>query len=79
MFGRKETHVGAYSAMFIAGAAVGAALALLFAPMPGRKLQKQLKTKIADSKDTLEDLGESFEAVVAGVQDAARSVQKKFR
>ena len=79
MFERRENHTIRYAAMFAAGAVVGAAVALLFAPMPGRKLQKELKHKWNDGKDTLEDFTENFESVMAGVQDAARTVQKKFR
>jgi gas vesicle protein len=79
MFGRRENHTVRYVAMFAVGAAVGAAVALLFAPMPGRKLQRRLRNTWKDGKGTLEDLGENFESVMAGVQDAARTVQKKFR
>ena len=46
MFFKKSTPVKTFSKFFftfVAGAAVGAATGLLFAPKPGKKLQKELK------------------------------------
>ncbi|HSP15080.1 MAG TPA: YtxH domain-containing protein [Thermoanaerobaculia bacterium] len=47
MFGRKN-HFWAYALFVLLGGVIGAGVALLFAPMPGRKLQKQLKDVIDD-------------------------------
>lgn len=45
---RKKNRFGVYTTMFVLGAVAGAAVALLYAPMTGRKLQKQLKEVIDD-------------------------------
>jgi len=51
MFFKKESPVakfGKFFFTFAAGAAVGAAAGLLFAPKTGKKLQKELKSGIED-------------------------------
>ncbi len=53
MFARK-TPFGFYSLYFILGAAIGGAVALLFAPTTGRKLQKQLKDVIDDQVENVQ-------------------------
>ncbi|HVS31668.1 MAG TPA: YtxH domain-containing protein [Thermoanaerobaculia bacterium] len=52
MFGRK-TPYGFYSLFFFIGTALGAAVALLFAPTTGRKLQKQIKEVIEDKVEVM--------------------------
>ncbi len=64
---------------FVLGALTGAAIALLFAPMPGKKLQRQIRNKWEDGKDNLDSVVESFESVVDGVQDAAKNVKAAAR
>lgn len=55
---------------FVAGAASGAALALLFAPMTGKKLKK----KIAGvSEDVFEKVEDGVQQVQASVRRLARS------
>lgn len=78
MFQRKTSSTK-YGLAFLAGGIVGAAIALWFAPMTGRKLQRQIRSKWAEGKDNFEGLAENIEHVVAGVQDAARTVQAKAR
>jgi gas vesicle protein len=39
---------------FAAGVSIGASVALLFAPMTGRKMQKQVKDVIDDQVDNLQ-------------------------
>ncbi len=53
MFGRKN-RFWAYSFFLLAGGAIGAGVALLFAPMTGRKLQKQLKNVIDDQVENVQ-------------------------
>ena len=51
MFFKKEKPVvkfGKFFLTFVAGAAVGAAAGLLFAPQTGKKLQKELKNGLDD-------------------------------
>jgi gas vesicle protein len=63
MFGRREPSFNVYSVLtFIIGALAGAAVALLYAPTTGRKLQRQIKEAL---KDALEDQ-------VENVQDAVK-------
>ena len=45
---------GKVTAALLIGVAVGAASALLFAPMTGRKMQKQLKTVMDDGVENVE-------------------------
>jgi gas vesicle protein len=54
MFFKKQSPVakfGKFFFTFVAGAAVGAAAGLLFAPQPGKKLQKELKDGFEDLKE----------------------------
>lgn len=83
---RKESRLRAFSRgalVFIAGAAVGAAVALLYAPKPGRKLQKDLRNGWDDLTDKLRTALEGpVETIAAGVKDAAEAVEeaaKKIR
>jgi len=54
MFFKKQSPVakfGKFFFTFVAGAAVGAAAGLLFAPQAGKKLQKELKDGFEDLKE----------------------------
>ena len=54
MFFKKQSSVakfGKFFFTFVAGAAVGAAAGLLFAPQTGKKLQKELKSGLEDLKE----------------------------
>jgi gas vesicle protein len=48
MFTKKSSSFGKFFFTFVAGVAVGAAAGLLFAPKPGKKLQKDLKEGFED-------------------------------
>ena len=62
MFGRKPNY-WMYSLFLLLGGVIGAGVALLFAPMPGRKLQKQLK-------DVIDEQVENVQTVVRKVVNA---------
>ena len=47
---------GKVTVAFLLGAAAGAATALLYAPMTGRKLQKQLRNVVDDQVDHVEKM-----------------------
>jgi gas vesicle protein len=79
MFDNEDTRFASFAATFALGALVGAAVALIFAPMPGKKMQRQIRNKWEDGKDSLESVVENFESVVEGVQNAAKSVKTAAR
>jgi gas vesicle protein len=55
MFGRKKKNHAAASALFFTlGAVAGAAIALLYAPTTGKKLQKQLRAVVDDQVENIE-------------------------
>lgn len=56
MFGRKENRFAKLTFTFVAGAVVGAAVALLYAPMTGKKMQRQVKDVIDDQMDNVEKM-----------------------
>jgi gas vesicle protein len=58
MFGRKSTLPG-FLITFGAGFITGAALALLYAPMPGKKMQKKVVDMTDKVIDKVDDLQES--------------------
>lgn len=55
MFGRKPSPFNRYSLIALTiGAAAGAGIALLFAPKPGRKLQRQLRNAIGEGVENVQ-------------------------
>jgi gas vesicle protein len=61
MFGRREPTFNIYSLLtFIIGALAGAAVALLYAPTTGRKLQRQLKDALDDQVENVQDAVKKF-------------------
>jgi gas vesicle protein len=69
--------------IFVAGAAVGAAVALLYAPKSGRKLQRDLREGLVDLTGRFRTAVEGpVETIAAGVKEAAEAVEeaaKKIR
>ncbi len=69
---------------FLAGAAVGAAVALLFAPKTGRELRKMIRDKTAEGGDYVKDAGrdiygkgrELYERGRELAEDAAELIDK---
>jgi gas vesicle protein len=66
MFNKKSSF-RSYALTFGLGAAVGAALALLYAPMTGRRMQR----KVADATDKMRNVVEDS---VGNVQNVLRKV-----
>ena len=61
MFGRKENKFGKYALTFALGAITGAAVALLYAPYPGKKMQKKVTDVTGKVLDAVEDQYENIE------------------
>lgn len=61
---KKENRVTSYSVTFITGAIVGAAVALLFAPKPGKKFQKDVKEFAEDSAENIQNFVKSVKKAV---------------
>lgn len=76
MFGRTSP-VGKYILMFALGAVTGAAVALLYAPMTGRKMQKRVgdvTDKVMDATDkVLDRVEENIENVQHFVKKIANA------
>jgi gas vesicle protein len=69
MFTRKENLFGKYALAFGIGAIAGAAVALLFAPFPGKKMQK----KVSNATERVLDV---VEEQVGNVQSVVRKISK---
>ena len=76
MFERKPP-VGKYLLFFALGAVTGAAVALLYAPMPGKKMQKKVSDvtdKVIDATDkVLDRMEENIENVQHFVKKMANA------
>ena len=63
------------------GAAAGAGIALLYAPVSGKETRKLIRRKAEDARDTVVEAGEQVRDRVAeageSVADAAREVYRK--
>ncbi len=57
MFDRKKNSSLTFVWFFVSGAVTGAAVALLFAPMTGKKMQKRLTDATEKVMTRVEDLG----------------------
>lgn len=62
--------------IFLGGAAIGAAVALLLAPESGEKTRRRIKRFYEDEKDKLAD---AYQHVRDGVEDEARKIGKKVK
>ena len=68
--------VGGYLAAFAIGAALGAGIALLYAPRSGRETRDLLASKARDLKDKAEDaLNDAKEMIVEKKAELAAAVQ----
>jgi gas vesicle protein len=70
-------------AWFVAGAVIGAGVALLFAPQSGAETRRQLKRKARHlrqvAEDGLEDLGERFEEGKERLRETVREGAHRVR
>jgi gas vesicle protein len=69
MFTKKRSF-GSYAVVFGIGAAVGAAVALLYAPMTGRKMQRRVADASEKVKDVVEDSVGNVRSVLRKVANA---------
>ncbi|HEX3940706.1 MAG TPA: YtxH domain-containing protein [Acidobacteriaceae bacterium] len=69
-------------AIFLAGAALGAAVALAYAPQSGDKTRRQVKRSLDDAsdyvKDTTEDLGKHAKRVYNVAKETASDVASRI-
>lgn len=70
MFTRKESRFGSYALAFGIGAIAGAAVALLFAPFPGKKMQKKVTNATERVLDAVEEQVENVQSVVRKISKA---------
>ena len=66
----EEKNIGGMLVAFLAGSVVGAALALLFAPISGAETRKKIKSASIDVKD------KALEKVEAAKSEASRLVER---
>lgn len=83
---RKTSNFEYFALGFIAGMAVGGAIALLGAPKSGRLLRRDLKRNLEDASDVvrdkvedqMRDLQESLRDVESTLKDVAAKVRQKI-
>jgi len=64
IFRKKQNLIPLYSFTFVAGALVGAAVALLYAPKPGKKFQKDVKEFAEESAENIQNFVKGVKKVV---------------
>lgn len=62
--------------LFLSGAVIGAATALLLAPESGERTRRRVKRFIEDEKDKLVD---TYQDVRAKIEDQAEKIEKKIK
>jgi gas vesicle protein len=83
---RKNANFEYFALGFIAGMAVGAAVALLGAPKSGRLMRRDLKRNLEDASeavrdkigDQMRDLQENLRDVESALKDVASKVRQKI-
>jgi gas vesicle protein len=69
MFNKKNSF-GSFALTFALGAVAGAAVALLFAPMTGKKMQKKVADATERVKDVVEDSVDNVQNLLRKVANA---------
>jgi gas vesicle protein len=76
--GDRGTSVGAIFISFLAGAAVGSGLALLFAPKSGREMREQIKDLTDDAVDKIREYSrDAQEKIKSTLEDGKEIVKEK--
>jgi gas vesicle protein len=79
---KDESHAGSTVISFLAGGLVGAGLALLFAPKPGRELRKDIADIAADAREkaaAVVDQGKDlYEGSVTAVKSALGAAKTAY-
>jgi gas vesicle protein len=69
--------------MFFTGAALGASVALLYAPQTGDRTRRHLKRRAREAQDYLEDVGEDIREKSRDLREAAdeavRTLERKVK
>jgi gas vesicle protein len=74
-----ETQVFNFIAGLVLGAVIGAGIAVLTAPQPGRKTRKRVRKVAGELRRTAGDRWEELSDDVKGkVEDAAKGARKRF-
>jgi len=76
MADRKASSIEYFALGFVAGMAVGAAVALLTAPKSGRLLRRDLKRGFEDASETVKG---KVDERVTKIQDGLRDVEKALK
>jgi gas vesicle protein len=66
----KRSSFGSFALTFVIGAAVGAAVALLYAPMTGRKMQRKVAEATEKVRGVVEDSVDNVQNVLRKVANA---------
>jgi gas vesicle protein len=76
MSSRNDSNVGNFIAGAVVGGAIGAGLALLFAPRSGEETRKMLKEKAEDLGDEVKELKKDIEPKVKELKE---NISKKLK
>ncbi len=72
-----ENNSGSSVAFFLAGAGIGAILALLFAPKSGKETRDYISQRASESRDKVTAKGQEYRRQAEGYVDKARDVVNK--
>jgi gas vesicle protein len=67
---KKNSSFSSYVYTFVLGALTGAAVALLYAPMTGKKMQKKVANATSKVRDVVEDSVDNVQSVLRKVANA---------
>jgi gas vesicle protein len=70
----RGTSLAAVVVSFLAGAAIGSGLALLFAPKTGREVREQIKDLTEDAVDRIKDYARDAQEKIKSAYESGREV-----